>query len=162
MNDVLILSTGGTFNKVYNPKTGNLDIDIQNSAVKTVQERWMSQYSYDAIINKDSLDFTDKEREELCEYIRNTYYKKIVIIHGTDTMDLSAKYLAKHITDKCIVFCGAMVPFSIDPIEATANLAMALGYIKNAKNGIYISMNGNAGSFEKIAKDKKAGKFVQI
>ncbi len=162
MNNTLILSTGGTFNKIYNPKTGNLDIDVKNSAVKSIQKHWLSDYKFDTVINKDSLDFTNLDREELFKYVKNCNYEKIVIIHGTDTMDLSAKYLSEKNIQKCIVFCGAMVPFSINPIEATANLAMALGFIKNAKNGIYISMNGTVDIFNKVIKNRKIGKFEKI
>lgn len=74
-------------------------------------------------------------------------------------MHLSAKYLANANINKAIIFTGAMTPFSIDNIEATANLATALGYIKNAKDGIYISMNGVVDSYLKVVKNKELGKF---
>jgi len=159
MKDVLILSTGGTFNKIYNKITGNLDINLENLAIKSIQNHWLTNLNYDSIINKDSLDFTDKDREELSNYIKNSSFKKIVVIHGTDTMHISAKVVDSLKLEKAIVFTGAMVPFSIDKIEATANLAMALGFIKLAQNGVYISMNGVVDKFDKVVKNRELGKF---
>jgi len=162
MQDILILSTGGTFNKIYNPINGNLDIDSSNKALKKIQKHWLSNFNYDSIINKDSLEFTNQDRETLKEYIKKSSYKKIVVIHGTDTMHLSAKYLADANLKKAIIFTGAMTPFSIDTIEATANLAQALGYIKNTKDGVYISMNGVVDEYTKVIKNRQLGKFELI
>jgi L-asparaginase len=64
--------------------------------------------------------------------------------------------------DKVIVFTGAMVPFSIDTIEATANLSMALGYARNASNGVYIAMQGVCGSYDKVIKNRELGKFEYV
>ena len=56
-----------------------------------------------------------------------------------------------------------MVPYSIDPVEATANLCSAYGYIKALeKSGIYIAMNGVMDVYEKVQKDKKLGKFISV
>jgi len=94
MKDIQIVSTGGTFNKIYNPLNGKLEIDRNNLALKEIQSKWLCQFNIDAIINKDSLDFTNQDREELTNYIQKSEFNKIIIIHGTDTMDLSAQYLA--------------------------------------------------------------------
>ena len=65
-------------------------------------------------------------------------------------MHLSAEVLAKSNIDKTIVFTGAMVPFSIDPIEAAANLASAVGYATALDNfGVFIAMNGCFGNYKK-------------
>jgi len=160
MKDIQIVSTGGTFNKIYNPLNGNLEIDTNNLALKKIQNKWLCQFNIDAIINKDSLDFTNQDREELTNYIQKSEFNKIIIIHGTDTMDLSAQYLASQNLNKTIIFTGAMVPFSIDPIEATANLTLAIGYLKCTKNGVYIAMNGVVDSYDKVKKDRVNGKFV--
>ena len=60
-----------------------------------------------------------------------------------------------------IVITGAMVPFSINPIEATANLTSAYGYIQALDNaGVYIAMNGCLGSYLEVIKDRDMGRFV--
>jgi L-asparaginase len=54
-----------------------------------------------------------------------------------------------------------MVPYSVDPVEATAYLCAAYGYINPIeKEGIYIAMNGIMGDYKKIRKDRKKGKFT--
>jgi len=159
MDNILIISTGGTFNKQYNKLTGNLNIDKSQKALKKILNKWNCKFKYIGIINKDSLDFTKKDRKKLLKIINNAKEKKIVVIHGTDTIDKSAKFIAKANLNKAIVFTGAMVPFSIDQIEATANLASSIGYAKLANNGVYISLNGVIDTYQKVKKNRDIGKF---
>ena len=159
MNSILILSTGGTFNKIYNPKNGKLEIDKSNQALKSIEKKWLTKLNYDSIIHKDSLDFTDTDRELLANYITNCNNDKIVVIHGTDTMNLSSKVVASKNINKSIIFTGAMVPFSIDPVEATANLSLAIGFCNNATIGTYIAMNGLVSSYDRVIKNRDIGKF---
>jgi len=162
MTNTLIISTGGTFNKVYNKVTGNLDIDKSSSAIEKIANKWLTKLEFINIIGKDSLDFTNEDRELLLNTIKSSNAKKIVVIHGTDTIDLSSEYIAKNVSNKTIIFTGAMVPFSIDPIEATANLAFALGAITFLDNGIYIAINNKIVLHNKIKKDKTKGEFYII
>ena len=160
MKKILIISTSGTFNKVYNPISGNLDIDKNSIAIENIAKNWLTNFNIINIIGKDSLDMNDNDRKKIVQIIKNSSYNKIVIVHGTDTMDKTARYLHHNILDKTIVLTGAMVPFSINPIEATANLASALGYIKNLnQNGIFIVMNGAMDSHNKVIKNREKGYF---
>jgi L-asparaginase len=53
-----------------------------------------------------------------------------------------------------------MVPYSIDPVEATANLSSAYGYINALEQeGVFIAMNGVMGPYEKVKKDRTKGRF---
>ncbi len=45
------------------------------------------------IISKDSLEMNDDDRELIVKTIKNCKNQNIIIVHGTDTMDLTAKYL---------------------------------------------------------------------
>jgi len=161
MKKILIISTGGTFNKVYNPKNGNLEIDKSAQALKTIASKWLCEFEIQNIIGKDSLDMTNHDRLELLSTIHQANYQYIIIVHGTDTMDVTAEYLAESKLEKTIVITGAMVPYSIDPTEATANLASAYGYIHALeKNGVFIAMNGVMGSYEKVKKNREKSKFT--
>lgn len=161
MQKVLIISTGGTFNKVYNPINGELEIDIESSALKELVSAWLCEFRIYNTIGKDSLDITNQDRELLVQTIKNSPLEKIILIHGTDTMDVMAKYLAKHIQDKSIILTGAMMPYSINPIEATANLASAYGYLLALeKEGIFIAMNAIIGDYREVSKNRTLGKFV--
>ena len=137
--EILVISTGGTFNKYYNRIDGTLEIDKTSSALKDIASKWLYNFEISNIIGKDSLEMTKEDREELLDVIQQSESEKIIIIHGTDTMDITAKYLADAKLKKSIVLTGAMVPYSIDPTEATANVASAYGYIHSlTKNAIYI------------------------
>ena len=161
MDKILLISTGGTFNKVYNPENGGLIIDKTSSAVKEIASHWLCKFDLVNIIGKDSLEMSDHDRLELLAMISQSEYKKIIIIHGTDTMTLTAEYLADAELDKQLILTGAMVPYSINPVEATANLSSSFGYLQTLdQSGVYIVMNGLFGSYEKIKKDRKKGKFI--
>jgi len=163
MKRILIISTGGTFNKRYNPRNGELEIDSQSSAVQDIASAWLCEFCIYNTIGKDSLDFTEEDIKMLVQTIQTSPLKKIILIHGTDTMDITAKYLDKHIQNKSIILTGAMMPYSINPIEATANLASAYGYLFNLhKHGVYIAMNGIIADYKDVSKNRTLGKFVLI
>jgi L-asparaginase len=162
MKKILIINTGGTFNKVYNPLTGNLEIDKQGEAIKSIAKAWLTEFKIKNIIGKDSLQMTKKDRNLIVKTIKETEIKDIIIVHGTDTMHKTAKRVAKAKIDKNIILTGSMVPFSINPIESTSNLCSAYGFIQDIyKGGVYISMNGIIKDYKKVFKNKEKGYFEE-
>jgi L-asparaginase len=160
--DLIVISTGGTFNKIYNPISGELDVDQASNAIKDIAQKWLCEFKLINIIGKDSLKMSDEDRKILVQTIQNQKAKKILIIHGTDTIDQSAKVVSAKIRDKIIVFVGAMVPFAIDEVEATANFALGVGFLQGEpKDGVYIAMHSIVKSWDKIIKDKEAGVFKE-
>ncbi len=163
MQKILIISTGGTFNKVYDPLNGELIVDKTSKAVNEIASKWLCEFEIMNIIGKDSLEISNHDRLELLATLNHSSYERIIIIHGTDTMDVTAAYLDDADLEKQIILTGAMVPYSIDPVEATANLCSAYGYISALKKeGIYIAMNGVIDTYQKVKKDKKLGKFIYV
>lgn len=164
MKNIICIDTGGTFNKIYDTKSGMLDVDKDSNATKHIFKKWLGKFELISIIGKDSLDFTKNDRELLLETIKSTpVTSSIIVIHGTDTMDISAAYVSDADLPQTIIFTGAMTPFSIDSIEATANLASAIGFSIAQENfGVYIAMNGCFGSHKKIKKDRERGQFIKI
>lgn len=163
MKKILIISTGGTFNKIYDPIKGEFTIDSESHALENIASKWLCEFKMMNIIGKDSLDMTNHDRLELLATISHSDYHHILIIHGTDTMDVTAEYLADADLEKQIVFTGAMVPYSVDPVEATANLCSAYGFMNALdKEGIFIAMNGVMGPYEKVKKDRTKGKFTTL
>ena len=162
MKKILIIDTGGTFNKVYNPLTGSLDIEKSGEAIDTIAKNWLVEFEVINIIGKDSLDMIESDREEILQTIKKSTFNSVIIIHGTDTIDKTAKYLAKAKLGKEIILTGAMVPFSINPIEATANLALAYGYIERLdREGVYIALNGSVNRYNRVIKNREKGKFEE-
>ena len=112
-------------------------------------------------VYKNSLDFTQEDRETILKEIQNSTSDKIIIIHGTDTVDLTAKFIDGKVADKKIVFTGAMVPMSIDEVEATMNFSQAIGFLNAPiENGIYLSMHGSVIEHSKLVKDRSVGQFL--
>lgn len=159
---MLILNTGGTFNKRYDSIKGELFVPNDNLAVEAILKSLVIDITLQGVIYKDSLEMDNHDRALLAQTIAQSNEKIIIVIHGTDTMDLSAEYVASLSLDKVIIFTGAMVPFSIDPMEATANLSMAIGYGQNEDKGVFIVIQGVMGSFEHVKKNKSAGKFEYV
>ena len=159
---MLILNTGGTFNKRYNPLTGELFVPCDNRAIETIVQRWVISIAIQGILFKDSLEMDDHDRLRLCETIQKTPHERRIVVHGTDTMDRSVAAVAQMGLDKCVVFTGAMIPFSLDPIESTSNLSMAVGYAQYALKGVHIVMQGVMGSYERVTKNKTVGRFEYV
>jgi len=163
MRKILIINTGGTFNKSYDPLKGALFVDTTSKSLENIASKWLCEFEILNIIGKDSLDITTHDRMELLVTISHTHHEHIIIIHGTDTMHITAEYLEDGELEKAIVLTGAMVPYSIDPVEATANLCSAYGYLNAVKQeGIYIAMNGVIDEHTQIKKDRKLGNFIHL
>jgi L-asparaginase len=158
---MLIINTGGTFNKRYNPLKGELEVPKDSQALESILKYFYNlKYEIKNIVHKDSLDMLDTDRKEIVELIKNSSQEKILIIHGTDTMDKTAEFLEKHVSDKTILLTGAMVPYSIDSVEANANLSMSIGYLlQSTKNGIFIAMHGLVDEHKNVYKNRKIGVF---
>ena len=158
---ITLINTGGTFNKRYNPIKGELEVPKDNLALDEIlQCCYNIDFEVINIISKDSLQIDESDREFLWETIKNSS-ENIIIVHGTDTIDITAKFLDEKIKNKKIVLTGAMVPMSIKKVEATLNFAQAIGFLNaDIKNGIYISMHGCVSSYSNLLKNKELGKFL--
>ncbi|MFY9103995.1 asparaginase domain-containing protein [Aliarcobacter cryaerophilus] len=158
-----VINTGGTFNKRYNPLSGELEVPKDSLALdEIISYCYNIDFEVLNIISKDSLEMNDDDRELIVRTIKNCKNKNIIIVHGTDTMDLTAKYLDEKVNDKTIILTGAMLPISINKIEATLNFSQAIGFLNaNIENGIYISMHGSVKNYKKLVKNRELGKFLE-
>ena len=160
---ITVINTGGTFNKRYNPLSGELEVPKDSLALDEIIS-YCYNIDFDVlnVISKDSLDMSDADREFIVKTIKNCKNENIIIVHGTDTIDLTASFIDENIKDKTIVLTGAMLPISINKIEATLNFASAIGFLNaNIKNGIYISMHGSVKNYKKLIKNRELGKFLE-
>ncbi|MFA9373638.1 MAG: asparaginase domain-containing protein [Poseidonibacter sp.] len=157
-----VINTGGTFNKRYNPIKGQLEVPSDNIALdKILKSCHNVEIEVKNVVSKDSLDMNDDDRNIIVQSIKDSQSENIIIIHGTDTVDLTAAFIEENINDKKIVFTGAMVPISIDEVEATMNFSLALGFLSaDVQNGIYLAMHGIVVNHKNLLKDRKAGKFL--
>jgi len=160
---MLILNSGGTFNKRYNKVNGALEVPYDNYAIEKILESFDFKYGLAGVVYKDSLDMDVNDRKTLANIIMESSDDTFIIVHGTDTIELSAEFLDEVFDDKKIIFTGAMKPFEIDTIEATLNLGMAIGFAKALeKSGVYICMNGLVAPWNQLIKNKNLGKFELV
>jgi L-asparaginase len=109
----------------------------------------------------DSLEMTDADRSLIVDQCSRTKEEKIVITHGTDTMDVTARALGSAITGKTIVLTGAMVPYKFGSSDGLFNLGSALAFVQVLPHGVYIAMNGRVFEWGNVKKNKKTGVFEE-
>jgi L-asparaginase len=159
--EIAVFSTGGTFNKIYDPLSGTLEIDPEAKALKRIMASWRCRFELHTLIHKDSLEMDDGDREELARAIRSCGAGKILVVHGTDTVDRTAAYLETALPGRQILLTGAMIPYSIDPVEATANFVAAVGWLLGSDSpGVRIAMHGLILPHERMFKDREKGIFL--
>jgi L-asparaginase len=158
-----ILNTGGTFNKRYNSLNGNMEVPFDNNALEFMMKDFLTPLDMAGVLYKDSLEFTTEDRKMLASIIHADEEQKFVIIHGTDTMELTAEFLDAIFEDKVIILTGAMSPFEIDPVEASVNFGLSVGFAKACEqNGVYLCMNGEIQPFGKLSKNRSLGRFELV
>ena len=52
MRKILIISTGGTFNKIYDPLNGELVIDEESKAIEEIASKWLCKFDIINMIGK--------------------------------------------------------------------------------------------------------------
>lgn len=111
---------------------------------------------------KDSLDMTDHDRQIIADNCIHCNEKHILITHGTDTMDLTARYLASRVKDKTVVLTGAMIPFSFGSSDGFFNLGSAMAFVQTLPPSVYIVMNGQYFHWDNVRKNREHGLFEEI
>ena len=155
---VAILTTGGTFDKVY--FDANSEYSIGDPCITAILDEGNvnSDYRIQSILKKDSLDITSKERQIIKNSVQECVEERIIIIHGTDTMVETAKSL-EDIKDKTIVLTGAMQPARFKKTDAIFNSGFALAAAQILEYGVYITMNGMVFHSDNVKKNIDLGKF---
>lgn len=156
---VKIIATGGTFDKHYDPISGNLCFGSSHLPSTIKRSRIVPVPTIEILMQIDSLDMTDHHRQQILAAVNASVESHIVIIHGTDTMVESAKVLGQARLTKTVVITGAMVPLDLIDSDAEFNLGFALGCASHLPTGVYIAMNGKAHSWDTVVKNKILGVF---
>ena len=159
MADILILTTGGTIDKVYFDALS--EFQVGDTMVHRLMEVGLVRLDVrvQEICRKDSLELDDADRAALRSAIVAAPEARIVITHGTDTMTDTAAVL-KDVAGKTICMVGALSPARFAESDASFNLGMAFGVVQSATPGIYIAMNGTVFDAQKVRKDRSIGAFV--
>lgn len=160
MTPILIVTTGGTIDKLYFDALSEYRIDDSVVDRLLAIARVTHPLRVVGLMRKDSLDLTDEDRGSIAATIRDAPEARIVVTHGTDTMTETAKALGG-IAGKTIVLVGALAPARFAESDATFNLGMAFATAQVAPPGVWITMNGTVFAADQVRKDRKVGAFVE-
>ena len=161
MKEILILTTGGTIDKVYFDQLS--DYQVGDSIIESLLKEAHVHCSYriEALLQKDSLELTESDRALIKSRVTADDHDQVVITHGTDTMADTAQYLYE-ITGKTVVLTGSLSPARFAMTDATFNVGMAIAAVQCLQNGIYIVMNGTVFPAKTVVKNRKLNRFESI
>lgn len=166
--DVIIITTGGTIEKTYDEFDGSLEnrgTSIKNRILSKLRLPYTNIHVV-PLLSKDSLFMDDTDRELISKAILSESKKNapIVVLHGTDTMALSAKFAFDTIAniEVPVVFTGAMIPMGFEDTDATQNVTEALLAAKLLSSGFYISFHNQIFTVPNVYKNKEKRTFEAI
>lgn len=171
--DLLILTTGGTFDKRYPEGQWVQEFAFppsQESAVSDILRRArMAPDSYEQawVFAEDSTKITDAQRAMIADRCAAAAQSRIVVTHGTDTMThridpatgklsnqpSTAAVIAARKLAKTIVLTGAAQPAVMRDSDTDFNLGLAIGAALTAPPGVYVAMNGLVLDWDRCMKD---------
>jgi L-asparaginase len=154
-----ILATGGTFDKHYDEIAGQLTFAASHLPDVIRRARITVPVELEVVSLLDSLDMQDGDRQRVLTSCRAAPEPAIVVIHGTDTMRETAQVLGAAALTKTIVLTGAMIPYEIANSDALFNFGFACGVAQTLPHGVYVAMNGQVFSWDRVQKNRSAGVF---
>jgi L-asparaginase len=170
-NEILplyILTTGGTIEKIYDEIEGSLqnrDTIVKNKILQKLRLPY-TDIVVKQIMSKDSLLMDDQDREFILSTVK--FHERsgnpIVVLHGTDTMDVTARYcFEKYPEIKVpVIFTGAMKPLGFDDSDAPQNVVEAIFAARLMNPGYYATFHGKLFKAPHFRKNKQRGTFEEI
>lgn len=138
---IVFYTAGGTIDKIYFDAKSSYEVGDSILEEILRDGNITFDYEYKVIMQKDSLDLTEEDRNIIYDHIHREKNRHIILTHGTDTMIKTAKKLSA-IKDKVVVLTGAMSPARFKSSDAAFNIALAIGAVQTMNDGVYIAMNG--------------------
>ncbi|MFL9924232.1 asparaginase domain-containing protein [Herbaspirillum lusitanum] len=154
-----IIATGGTFDKHYDEIAGKLGFAASHLPEVIARARLTIEAELEELPLLDSLDMQDIDRQRVLAACSRAPEDAIVIIHGTDTMQDTARVLGAAPLGKTIILTGAMIPYSIQGSDAQFNFGFACGVAQVLPHGVYVAMNGRVFPWDQVQKNRSAGIF---
>lgn len=158
---IRFITTGGTIDKIYFDATSQYEVGESN--VKHILGDGLVNFDYNVVpmFQKDSLEFTDENRQALKEFIENDDASLYVITHGTDTMVETAAKLSS-ISGKTVILTGSLSPARFKTTDAIFNIGMAVAAVQSVEPGVYLVMNGQVFAEGEVCKNRAANRFEKI
>lgn len=174
MEKIVLITTGGTIEKTYDERTGEL-ANRRSLVDRMLQELRLEGAEVDVVelMHKDSLFMDEDDRRKVLEAVRGAVRKLgatgdggglagVVILHGTDTLAETGRVLHDGLQPPrvAVVLTGAMRPFEMKRSDALQNLTESLFASRTLPPGVYCVAHGRALAFPDVAKDRDRGTFV--
>lgn len=158
---IVFYTAGGTIDKIYFDAKSKYEVG--ESILEEILREGNTTFAYEnkVIMQKDSLDLTDGDRDIIHACLNEEPNRHIILTHGTDTMVLTAKRL-QTIKNKVIVLTGSMSPARFKSSDAAFNIACAITAVQTLGEGVYIAMNGRIFKPDNVRKNVEQGIFEQI
>jgi L-asparaginase len=158
---LLILTTGGTIDKVY--FDAKSEFEVGDPQIGHILHDAMVSFEFDVrpLMQKDSLELTDADRVQIRAAIEASDARHVLITHGTDTMADTAAALAG-VAGKCIVLTGALRPARFRSTDAVFNIGLAVGAVQALPEGVYLAMNGRLFRAGHVRKNRERNRFEAL
>jgi L-asparaginase len=158
MDKLLIITTGGTIDKIYFDDMS--DYQIGEPMIGQILEHMRVSFEFEvnALMRKDSLHLGDEERLLIRKTVASSDATHILITHGTDTMVQTALVLSD-IPDKTMVLTGALNPARFSDSDAMFNIGCAIGAVQCLPPGAWIAMNGRVWDPHSVRKNRGKNRF---
>jgi L-asparaginase len=158
---IKFFATGGTIDKEYFDQKSTYQVG-ESRVEEILREANVNfQYEFESIMRKDSLDLTDQDRQNIFDRVRSDSHEHVVVTHGTDTMDKTARKL-QGIPNKVIVLTGAIKPAKFITSDAEFNIGCAVAAVQCLPHGVYLVMNGRIFHPGKARKNVEMNRFEEI
>ena len=153
--------TGGTFDKEYDAINGKLYFKDSHVREMLRLARCTLDVEIRTLMLIDSTEMTDADRETILKHCRESDDERIVITHGTDTMELTARFLGERLESKTVVLTGALVPYTFGSSDGLFNMGTAMAYAGTMPHGVYVAMNGRWFNWNNVRKNRSTGHFEE-
>ncbi len=167
---VTIITTGGTIEKTYDERTGELE-NRRSILGRMLRRVRLADCDIEVVelMSKDSLLMTADDRERILKAVKDACADSgggrsadgVVILHGTDTLGETGELLCASIGSPrvAIALTGAFRPFEMRLSDALQNLTEAILSVGILEPGVYCVLHGRALEFPGVVKDRDAGTF---
>jgi L-asparaginase len=165
---VVIVSTGGTIEKTYDPRAESLANagSVLDHMLATLRLPDL-EIERVALMDKDSLEMTADDHQAIATRARAEAARAevdgVVVVHGTSRLAVSGEvaHASGGRPASPIVFTGAMRPYAVRDSDAMQNLTEAIFAARTLAPAVYVVLHGRSLSFPGPEKDDEALTFVR-
>jgi L-asparaginase len=167
MQELYLLSTGGTIEKIYSEQTGSV-ANVESKIDRYLRQLRLPDLHVQVthLMNKDSLEMTDEDRAGILAVVVAKLQKPapVVISHGTDTVVETGLYLKARLDrlEVPVILTGAMTPLGFEGSDGLQNLTESLMAARLLTPGVYLVMHNQVFPIDGVRKDRERACFVPL